>query len=173
MAAALVAVGEILRPYGLTGEVRVKPLTDRPRERFGRLRECVLWEPAGDRRQACRLASCRVEGETVLVRVEGIESPEAARSLRGWLLAVDRAQALEPTEGRFYPWQLEGAEVRTRDGRVVGRWVGVELGAGQDLWVVDDGGTERLIPAVPEIVVEVNVAEKRVVIDPPEGLLEL
>jgi 16S rRNA processing protein RimM len=173
MAERLVVVGEVLRPYGLRGEVKVKPLTDRPRERFAGLRECVLWEPAGDRRQACRVASRRFEGEAVVVRVEGVDSPEDAKALSGRFLAVERDRALAPPEGRFYPWQLDGAEVSTRDGRMVGRLVGIERGAAQDLWVVAENGREHLIPAVPAIVVEVSVAARRVVIDPPEGLLEL
>jgi 16S rRNA processing protein RimM len=168
----LVAVGEVLRPYGLHGEVKVRPLTDRPRERFRRLERCVLWEPDHDRREECRIASCRIEGETVFIRVEGVDSPEAARRFQGRLLAVSREDALPLAEGQFYPWQLEGALVQTRDGRPVGRFVGVESGA-QDLWVVEDGDRRRLIPAVASIVVDVSVADRRIVIDPPEGLLEL
>ena len=59
--APLVTIGEVLRPYGLRGEVKVRPLTDRPRERFKDLTSCTLWEPAGDRREPCRIASCRFE----------------------------------------------------------------------------------------------------------------
>jgi small subunit ribosomal protein S17 len=70
-AAPLVAVGEVLKPHGLTGEVKVRSLSDRTEDRFRRLRECILWEPRTDRREACRIASCRVEGEqTVLVRID-------------------------------------------------------------------------------------------------------
>ena len=173
VAAPLVAVGEVLRPYGLRGEVKVRPMTDRPRERFKGLRECVLWEPDSDHREPCRIAACRFEGETVLITVEGVHSPEQARRLQGRLLAVDRAQALPTPAGQFYPWQMEGATVQTRDGRLVGRFVGVESGGAQELWRVGDGEHEHLIPAVPEIVVEVSVVERRIVIDPPEGLLEL
>ncbi len=172
-AGPLVAVGEVLKPYGLSGEVKVRSLTDRPHERFRTLRECFLWEPDLDRREACRIASCRFDGETPLVKVDGIDSPEAARRLAGRLLAVERAQVLPAPEGSFYPWQLEGARVQTPDGRVVGSFVGVESGGAQDLWVIAHEGRERLIPAVAEIVLEVNVAERRVVIDPPEGLLDL
>ncbi len=168
----LVAIGEVLRPYGLRGELKVRPLTDRPRERFGRLDRCLLWERELDRREDCRIASCRFDGETVFLRIDGVDSPEAARRYQGRLLAVRRDQALPPPEGQFYPWQLEGAVVETRDGRTVGRFVGVESGA-QDLWVVEDEGRQRLIPAVASIVVEVSVADRRIVIDPPEGLLEL
>jgi len=170
---ALIAVGEVLRPWGLQGEVRVKPLTDRPRERFRRARRFVLWEPESDRREPCSIAACRFEGETVLVRMEGITSPEDARRLAGRLLAVAQEDALPAPEGHFYPWEMEGAEVLTRDGRRVGEFVRVEGTEGQPLWVVAENGREHLVPAVPEIVVEVNVAVRRIVIDPPEGLLEL
>jgi 16S rRNA processing protein RimM len=169
----LVAIGEVLRPYGLRGEVRVRPLTDRPRERFRELTSCTLWEPERDRREPCRIASCRFDGETVFVRMDGVDSPEAARRFAGRLLAVSRDEALPPADGTFYPWQLEGAVVQTRDGRAVGRFAGVEETGAQALWLVDDGTRRLLIPAVPEIVVEVSVADRRIVIDPPEGLLEL
>jgi len=143
------------------------------RERFARLDRCVLWEPRADRREDCRIASCRFEGETIFLRMDGVDSPEAARRFQGRLLAVERDEVLPLPEGQFYPWQMEGAVVETREGRPVGRFVRVESGA-QDLWVVeDDEHRQRLIPAVPSIVVEVSVADRRIVIDPPEGLLEL
>ena len=169
----LVAVGEVLRPWGLGGEVRVRPLTDRPEERFGALRDFVLWDPRIDRREPCRVASCRFEGETVLVRMEGVTSPEAAQRLTGRLLAVTLADVLPAPEGHFYPWEMAGAAVETRDGRRVGEFVRVEGSEAQPLWVVAENGREHLVPAVAEIVVEVNRAERRIVIDPPEGLLEL
>lgn len=172
MTEPLVAVGEVLKPHGLHGEVHVHVLTDRPRERFRALHECLLWQPEIDRRESCQIESCRFEGDTVLVKVDGVDSPEGARRLAGRLLAVERQQALPPPEGSFYPWQMHGARVETRDGRLIGRFTGIEEGA-QELWVITDGERERLIPAVPEIVVEVNVAEQRIVIDPPDGLLEL
>jgi len=171
--AALVAVGEVLRPWGLQGEVRVKPLTDHPKERFRALSECVLWEPVPDRRETCRIASCRFEGQTVLVRMEGVTSPEDARRFTGRLLAVALEDVLPAPEGHFYAWEMAGAAVETRDGRRVGEFVRVEGSEGQPLWVVAEGGREHLVPAVPEIVVEVNVKKRRIVIDPPEGLLEL
>ncbi|MBI1959216.1 MAG: 16S rRNA processing protein RimM [Candidatus Rokubacteria bacterium] len=169
----LVAVGEILRPHGIKGDVRVRPLTDHPQERFDRLRECFLWDPATDRRERCRIASHRFDGDGVLVRLEGVESPEAARSLSGRLMAVPRAEALPPAPGQFYPWQLEGAAVETPQGRQLGTFLRVEGSSGQPLWVIGDGEREWLLPAVPELVIEVDVAGRRIVADPPEGLVEL
>ncbi len=63
--------------------------------------------------------------------------------------------------------------METRSGELVGVFAGVQGGGPQDLWVIADGERRHLVPAVPEIVVEVSVAERRIVIDPPEGLLEL
>jgi 16S rRNA processing protein RimM len=168
----LVTIGEVTRAHGLRGEVRVIPLTDDPK-RFHRLVECVLWDASRDERETRRISTARRHGEAVVVRFEGCETPEAAAALRGRLIALPRENALPPPEGRFYPWQLEGCRVVTEDGREVGHVTGIEHAPAQDLWVVADGATERLIPAVPEIVREVDLASRRVVIRPPEGLLEL
>lgn len=171
--ALLMAVGRVMRPYGTRGEMRVHPLTDRPRERFGRLQSCVVWDPAVDRRDARRLRTVRFDGDSVLLGLEGVDSPEAVGALVGRLIAVPRAEALPVPAGQFYPWELEGAPVMTREGRVLGIFAGLETGPAHDLWVVRTGGREWLLPAVPEIVIEVSVAERRIVIDPPDGLTDL
>jgi 16S rRNA processing protein RimM len=168
----LVAIGEIGRPHGLRGEVRVVPLTDRP-ERFETLRDCLLWDEPRDRRQPCRIKGARVQGNVLLVAVAGYDTPEAAAKLTGWLLAVPESQALPAPDGHFYPWQLVGCRVLTEDGRDVGSVLRIEGSAAQDLWVVGDERREHLVPAVAEIVREVDLGGRRVVIRPPEGLLEL
>jgi len=168
----LVAIGEIGRPHGLGGEVRVTPLTDRP-ERFQTLSECVLWDVARDHCAPCRVTAARRQGAALVVAIAGCETPEAAADLTGRLLAVPEAEALLPPEGHFYPWQLEGCRVLTEDGRDVGRVLRVEPAPAQDLWVVGDEAREHLVPAVPEIVLDVDLKARRVVIRPPDGLLDL
>jgi len=168
----LVAIGEIGRPHGLGGEVRVTPLTDRP-ERFETLRECVLWDVTRDGREPCRVTAARRHGETFVIAIAGCATPEGAAALTGRLLAVSEADVLPPPEGHFYPWQLEGCRVLTEDGREVGRVLRVESAPAQDLWVVGDDTHEHLVPAVPEIVRDVDLKARRVVIRPPDGLLDL
>ena len=169
---ALVAIGEIARAHGLRGEVRVTPLTDRP-ERFERVTECVLWDATRDERERRRITAARRHGDALIVAFAGCDSVDDTRSLVGRLIAIPRADALPLPAGSFYPWQLEGALVTTEDGQSVGRVTGIERTGAQDLWVVAGEGREHLIPAVPDIVLEVDVAAGRVVIRPPEGLLEL
>ena len=168
----LVAIGAIGRPHGLGGEVRVTPLTDRP-ERFQTPSECVLWDVARDHRAPCRVTAARRQGAAFVVAIAGCETPEAAADLTGRLLAVPEAEALPPPVGHFYPWQLEGCRVLTEDGRDVGRVLRVEAAPAQDLWVVGDEAREHLVPAVPEIVLDVDLKARRVVIRPPDGLLDL
>ena len=172
MTGRLVVIGEVARAHGLYGELLVQPLTDRP-ERFERVTSCVLWDGARDVRELRRVTGVRRQGEAVLLRLDGCETVEDAQALAGRLVALPEAEALPLPAGRFYPWQLEGCAVVTEDGREVGRVAGIERGPGQDLWVVRDGARERLIPAVAEIVVDVDLAARRVVIRPPDGLLEL
>jgi len=169
---ALVVIGEVTRPHGLRGEVRVTPHTDRP-ERFEGLGECVLWDEASDTRVVRRITGTRRQGEAVLLSLAGCDSIEAAAALVGRLVALPRAQALPPPPGYLYPWQLVGCRVVTEDGREVGAVSGIEPAPGHDLWVVRGPEREHLIPAVAEIVVEVDVEGRRVVIKPPEGLLDL
>jgi 16S rRNA processing protein RimM len=168
----LVVIGEVTRPHGLRGEMRVTPHTDHP-ERFEGLGECVLWDPATDIRAVRRITGTRRQGEAVLLSVAGCESVEAATTLVGRLVALPRAQALPLPPGHVYPWQIVGCRVVTDDGRAVGEVSGIEPSPAHDLWVVRGAGREHLIPAVAEIVVEVDVDARRVVIRPPEGLLEL
>jgi 16S rRNA processing protein RimM len=168
----LVAIGEIVRTHGLRGEVRVAPLTDDLR-RFERLAACVVWDPTRNERQPCRIAASRRQGDVVLLSLAGYDSPEAVQALVGRLIAVPASEALPPGPGRFYPWQLEGCRVLTETGDEVGHVVRIEPSPGHDLWVVDGGAREHLIPAVPAIVIDVDLAARRVVIRPPEGLLDL
>jgi len=168
----LVVIGEIGRPYGLGGELHVTPLTDDP-ERFRHVRECVVWDRARDARETRRVTARRRPDGTVVVALAGCDSPEAARAFTGKLLAIPEADALPLDDAHFYPWQLEGCQVLTEDGRQVGVVAGIEESPAHDLWVVRSGAREHLVPAVAEIVREVDLAGRRVVISPPEGLLDL
>ena len=168
----LVVIGEVTRPHGLRGEVRVIPHTDRP-ERFDGLAECVLWDEASNARVVRRITGARRQGQAVLLSLADCDSVEAAAALVGRLVALPRALALPLPPGQLYPWQLVGCRVETEDGRAVGELSGIEPSPAHDLWVVRGTGREHLIPAVAEIVVAVDVDARRVVIRPPEGLLEL
>lgn len=168
----LIAIGEIVKPHGLRGEVKIHSLTDRP-ERFRGLTACTLLDPLTQGQEERRIEGCRLLGATPVLKLERCETVADAGALVGRLLTVPEAAVLPLPAGHFYPWQLEGSRVLTEDGATIGEFVGVETGALQDLWVVRDGEREHLVPAVAEIIIKVDLDARTIVIRPPDGLLEL
>ena len=168
----LIALAEIVRPHGLRGEVKARPLTDDPGQ-LAVLGPCYLWDAASDERRPSRVEQCRVRGRAAILALEGIRSIDEAEQMVGWLVAAPQGALAPLPRGTFYASALVGARVVTEDGVEVGEFVGLEAAPGQDLWVVRGNGREHLIPAVAQIVREVDVAARRITIRPPEGLLDL
>lgn len=163
-----VAIGEIVRPHGVRGEVRVRPLTAHP-ERFLHLEE-VYVEGVPRRVRAARVAA----GDVILA-LEGCHDRDAAALLRGRLLEVDAPRVHPLPEGEYYWFQLCGLRVFTTEGRRVGRVVDVEPNPAHDLLVVEEEGARPrrfLIPAVRALVAEVDLEGGRLVVRNIPGLLE-
>jgi 16S rRNA processing protein RimM len=174
-AADLVLVGTIERPHGLRGEVAVRSLTDFPAERFV-AGAALVTAPAGgqpDGSATLRLAAVRWHRGRPLVVFDGVDDVEAAEALRGqglWIAAADRP----PLEaGVFYETDLVGCRVETAAGETVGTVRRLEGGRGASVLVVDGVAGEVLVPLAEEICRVIDPASGRIVIDPPEGLLEL
>lgn len=166
----LIAVGEVTRPQGRRGEVRLRALTDEP-ARLADLRECFLVPPPDGERY--RVEAVWFQGAAPVLKLAGCESLSDAEALVGRLVTIPRAEARPLPPDHFYAADLVGCRVETAEGRPVGVLEDVWPGAGHDLWVVRDGPRERLIPAVGAIVQAVDLLGRRVVVRPPEGLLEL
>ena len=166
-----VVVGRIGRPHGVRGDVTVEVRTDDPDRRFtpGAV---LATDPAA--RGPLRIEGVHWHSGTLLLRIDGVDSREAAEGLRNTelLVAVEALPAIEDPDS-FYDHQLVGLTARLVDDAVLGEITAVRHEA-QDLLVVrrSDGG-EVLIPFVAAIVPTVDVAAGFVVVDPPEGLLEL
>jgi 16S rRNA processing protein RimM len=166
-----VVVGRIGRPHGVRGEVTVEVRTDDPDLRFAP-GAVLRTEPAD--RGPLTIAGRRWHREVLLLAIDGIESREAAEELRNTELHVPVAElpALEDPDV-FYDHQLVGLTARLPDGTELGT-VDAVRHEGAELLVVRrvDGG-ELLVPFVTAIVPTVDVTGGLVVVDPPEGLLDL
>ncbi|HHW14300.1 MAG TPA: 16S rRNA processing protein RimM [Firmicutes bacterium] len=169
-----VAIGEVASPCGLRGEVHVVPLTDFP-ERFRSTRQVLLGkpgeEPAGP---PVKVERVRLQGRGVVVKLAGVDSPEAARLLRGRLLFVPREEVAPLPEGRFYVFDLVGLTVFDEAGRVLGELVEVLDRPANDVFVVrpTDGGPGILVPALKSVVRQVDLAEGRMVVRLLPGLAD-
>jgi 16S rRNA processing protein RimM len=165
-----IVIGRVVRPHGLLGEVSVEILTDFP-ERFVEGLVVRLSGPAGEMRDA-RIASVRPHGGRALVRFEGIASPEGAESLRNFDLSVGRNEVAARPEGFVFHWEVEGCEALDRAGRPLGVVTELADVGGRPLLVVATPGGARDVPFARPIVVSVDVAKRRIVLDPPPGLLD-
>lgn len=190
------AVGRIVRAHGLGGELVVEPSTDHEALRFAA--GSVLRVRASRRTQSTQrptehadrgagpstpaglpssltVRTARRHGDRLLVTVDEVSDRDAAEALQAVTLVAepvdDPGEAGGPDE--FGDHELEGCAVVLRDGTGVGTVRDVLHGAGGELLVVAaDGGSQALVPFVAAIVVEVDVAARRLVLDPPEGLLD-
>ena len=166
-----VVVGRIGRPHGVRGEVTVEVRTDDPDLRFAP--GAVLRTAPADR-GPLTVAGRRWHREVLLLAIDGVDSREAAEELRNTELHVPVAElpALEDPDV-YYDHQLVGLTARLPDGTELGT-VSAVRHEGADLLVVRrvEGG-ELLVPFVTAIVPTVDVPGGVVVVDPPEGLLDL
>jgi 16S rRNA processing protein RimM len=165
----LVLVGRVARPHGNRGQVIVNLDTDFAEDRF-RVGGILL---VGDDVRPRAIRQVRFHQGRPVIALEGIDSMDDAEALAGAELKI-RAAALEPLpEGSFYHHDLIGCEVVAASGERVGAVRAVEGTMERSRLVVDGRRGEVLIPLVADICVRVDVAERRIVIAPPEGLLEL
>jgi 16S rRNA processing protein RimM len=164
-------VGRIAKAHGVAGEVSVDVRTDNPEHRFA-LGETLTTDPA--ERGPLTVQRARWHAGRLLVQFSAVPDRTAAEALRGTLLVVDSTTS-EPTgDGEDY-WDhdLIGLQVETADGRTLGRVTDVLHPPGPDVLAVDADGRSVLVPFVREIVPLVDLAAGRIVVDPPEGLLDL
>jgi len=169
------ALARLVRPRGRKGEMIADVLTDFP-ERFAHLRSAFVGA-AGARPEPVEIADAWWHQGKLILRFAGVDSIGGAEGLRGKLVMIPRSQRMVLGEGRFYLWELLGCElVCEPGGRTLGTVTAVEPTGGVDLLRVEPPGVrgrEVLVPFACAICREIDVAARRIVIEPPEGLLEL
>jgi len=166
-------VARIGRPHGVRGEVTVEVRTDSPDRRF-RVGATFGTDPAGA--GPLTLSGVRDHNGTLLLTFEHVRDRTAAESLRDVLLMIEAGGAddTEDTEDDEWPVHaLVGLRAELADGTPAGEVVGLVPASAQDLLVIrEPSGHEALVPFVRAIVPVVDVDGRRLVLDPPGGLLE-
>jgi 16S rRNA processing protein RimM len=187
----LLVVGHIGKPHGIRGEVLVTVRTDEPEDRFV-AGSVFTTEVPRDRRVTAGpasgvpgvayqvppelvLESLRWHQGRVIAQFEGVHDRNVAEALRGVLLQVDSATLAAPDDpDEFHDHQLVGLAVVTAEGEKLGTVARIDHAPASDLLVLEKtGGGTALIPFVTAMVPTVDVAGGRVVVDLPEGLLDL
>lgn len=166
-----IEIGATGRAHGVRGELRVH-VARRYHDAIPRLEKIYIARNEGEPRPAV-IESVRRNREVYLVRLDLAPDRTAAEGFRGAALYA-KPEELEEAgcEGPF-PEQMAGMAVRTESGETIGTVAGVDEYPAGDMLLVMDGERELLIPAVPPIVVSVDVEKREIVVAPPPGLLEL
>lgn len=165
-------IGEVLRPHGVQGELRIRLLTDYP-ERIGQLKVVYMGESVDSPNvKAYPVEGMRPHLDYGLLKIHGINSRAKADRLRNLLIMVDVEDAVPLEEGEFYLFELIGLEVHTDDGETLGKITEVIETGANDVYVVDSPRyREVLIPATDHTILKTDIAGGVVIVRLPEGLL--
>jgi 16S rRNA processing protein RimM len=161
-----IAVGRINSTWGLRGHVKVTPLTSNP-ERFAVGATLIV---NGEPRKVVDLNTS--QGYPI-VKFEGFPNATAAHALRGAVIEIDEAALPPLPEGEYYLHDLEGLDVVTREGEAIGTLAQVLTTGANDVYVVRrPGKPDALLPAIPDVILSVDLEAHRMTIEPMPGLLD-
>lgn len=158
-------VGRILGPHGLKGEVKVEILTDFP-ERFGLLETVYL----GEELSPVVIEGQRFNKNRIILKLPGCDDREGAGKLRGQFIHVPVEEAMPLGDGEYYLYEILGLEVWTEEGEYLGCVEDILFTGSNDVYVVKNGDREVLIPALSDVVTEVDTDRGRLTVRLMEGL---
>ncbi len=171
--ADLVRVGIIIKPHGIHGELKVKPLTDSP-NRFHSLSEIFMIPVDGDNSFSAKIESVRLHQNKVLIKLDCINSVNEAETVIGYEICINREECIELPSDTYFAFDLIGLKVLSPVGEYVGTIADVLSSPGQDLLVVKKKNNKKvMIPFVAEIVTDISIDQKRIKIQDLPGLLDL
>ncbi len=166
----MVMVGEIVRPHGLAGVVKVRTTTDDP-QRFSLLEEVKL-QRDGRTLGEYLVERVQIGNDEVFVKFQGVDDRNHAETLRGAGLMIPSEARVPAPADQYYHFEIIGLPAYTAGGELLGEIVDIENFPAHDVWVIRHGDRECLVPAVKAFIKDVDVQNRRVVIAPIPGLLE-
>ncbi|MCD8330265.1 MAG: ribosome maturation factor RimM [Lachnospiraceae bacterium] len=163
-------VGVYTNTHGVRGEIKVYPTTDDPK-RFRKLKQVILRTPKQE--MTLEIENVRFSKQMVLLKFKGIDNINDIERYKGSGLFVPREQAVPLKKDEYFIADLIGITVFTEDGTELGRLSEVLQTGANDVYVVQTGERELLLPAIADCVQSVDVEAGRMVVHLMEGLLDL
>ena len=162
-------VGEVVAPFSRFGELKVRLETDFP-DRFTHLKQVCL-RRSDTQADLFDVESVRLHKGQVLLKLRGIASIDDAETLRNTLVQVRGTEAIALPANEFYVHDLIGCEVFTQEGRLLGPLTSVLRSGANDVYVIGTGKNEILLPAIRDVVQNVDTAARKIIVSPTPGLL--
>lgn len=164
------AIARITKTRGLRGETVADVLTDFP-ERFENLERVFALKKSSEILEL-QLEKFWFQKDRIILKFKDYDTVEKAETLRDTEICVTEAEAVELDEGEFFDWELQDCAVETLDGDKIGTVKELLRTGGTEILVVQGKSKDYLIPFAESICVEVDVENKLIRVDLPEGILE-
>ena len=155
-------IGEITKPQGVQGELKVRPITCDP-YRFEGMKYAYVKD--GEAYKKVSIAVRRVGEDAIFLRMEGVETRNDAETMRGTQLFIDRANAVELDEDTTFICDLMGLKGVLTDGSEIGKIIDVMQPGGNDVYVFKGKKGEVLVPALKSVVVKVDLEAGEMLLD--------
>jgi 16S rRNA processing protein RimM len=164
-------LGEVLRPHGVRGELRIRILTDYP-ERIVAGKTIYLGEDIEGKATPYQVEHLRTNKEFGLLKLRGIDDRDQADLLRQLLVLTELDDAVPLDEGEFYLYEMIGLDVQTEDGESLGTLVEVLETGANDVYIINSPRYgEVLIPAIEQTILKTDIDAGIMTVRLPEGLL--
>ncbi len=162
-------IGQIVNTFGIKGMVKIKPFTD-DINRFDRLKKIYISNKNG--KKEYQIQEVKYHKNMVLMKLEGVDTPEQADLLRQSYLLVDRADEEPLEEGVYYIVDLLGLEVYTDDNKLLGKVDDIFNTGSNDIYVVkDEMGKQILLPGIPDVLKNVDLEKGKIIVHLIPGLI--
>lgn len=162
------SIGQIVNIHGFKGEVKVYPLTN-DMSRFKKLTEVYVEE--NNQLVKYEIEDLKFLSTTIAMKLKGIDTEEAANKLRNFYIKVDRKSAVKLPKDSYFICDLIDLEVYDEKGMLLGTIRDVIQTGSNDVYVVHNSGKDILVPALKQVVKEIDMKNKKIVVELPEGLV--
>jgi len=170
MSNEFIRIGKILKSQGHRGAVKVLPLTDFP-DRFLDMKLARVRLPGGNKVEYT-MEDARLHGKFVTIKFKEINDMDIADKLRGSYIEVSRQELVPLEEDCYYIFDIVGLSVYDTAEKFLGKITDVLQTGANDVYVVETGGKPLLLPALKEVVREVDLEGGRMLVDLPKGLAD-
>lgn len=165
-------IGRVIAPWGVNGEIKIEPLTDNI-DRFKCLESGYLDITGEIEMPKLKVQSVKfLTKNYVVLKFESIDTIEDARKIQGAYIKVNRKDAVKLPKGHYFIFEIVGLKVYDLNDRYLGVITEVLQTGANDVYVMNgDDGRECLIPAIKQVVKDIDLNNKTMTIDPLEGMI--
>lgn len=168
----LLNIGKIVNTHGIKGEVKVYPQTDFPEVRFKAGNKLFMYPPESGQPITIEIVSSREQKKMYVLQLKGFDNINQVEKYKGWELKVSNAERVPLPEGEYYVRDIIDCTVETDEGEQLGTIKDILSPGANDIWVVKlANGKELLLPVIDDVVLDVDIAARKVKVHLMEGLL--